>query len=244
MTFAKQSNTNIKIDDKSLHRTCDHLGRCICNQYLGVKYLRENKVFPSPFIVTTTTDGLYCHPLLIVITSEQQAIIKNGSSSSSLLPLLQEVRLVLSWSDLVIIYLTAIYSKPYPKSRFNRGVPDPKIRIFDLGRKRAGVDEFPCCIHLVSNEYEQLSSEALEAARICANKYLVKIGGKDSFHMRVRAHPYHVLRINKMLSCAGADRLQTGMRGAFGKPIGTVARVNIGQIILSVRTKDNSTSTP
>merc|ERR1712093_891792 len=24
----------------------------------------------------------------------------------------------------------------------------------------------------------------------------------------VRAHPYHVVRINKMLSCAGADRLQ------------------------------------
>lgn len=49
-------------------------------------------------------------------------------------------------------------------------MPDPKIRIFDLGRKRANVDEFPCCVHLVSNEYEQLSSEALEAARICANK--------------------------------------------------------------------------
>ena len=60
--------------------------------------------------------------------------------------------------------------QPYPKSRFNRGVPDPKIRIFDLGRKRASVDEFPLCVHLVSNEYEQLSSEALEAARICANK--------------------------------------------------------------------------
>lgn len=49
-------------------------------------------------------------------------------------------------------------------------VLDPKIRIFDLGRKRANVDEFPMCVHLVSNEYEQLSSEALEAARICANK--------------------------------------------------------------------------
>ena len=41
-----------------------------------------------------------------------------------------------------------------------------------------------------------------------------------------------------MLSCAGADRLQTGMRGAWGKPNGTVARVNIGQILLSVRTRD------
>lgn len=56
--------------------------------------------------------------------------------------------------------------------------------------------------------------------------------------MRVRAHPFHVVRINKMLSCAGADRLQTGMRGAWGKPNGSVARVNIGQILLSVRTRD------
>merc|ERR1711981_1419205 len=129
-------------------------------------------------------------------------------------------------------------NKPYPKSRFNRGVPDAKIRIYDLGRKRASVDDFPTCVHLVSNEYEQLSSEALEAARICANKYMVKVAGKEGFHLRVRTHPFHVIRINKMLSCAGADRLQTGMRGAFGKPNGLVARVNIGQPLLSVRTHD------
>uniref|UniRef100_A0A5K3F3Y9 Ribosomal_L16 domain-containing protein n=1 Tax=Mesocestoides corti TaxID=53468 RepID=A0A5K3F3Y9_MESCO len=129
-------------------------------------------------------------------------------------------------------------NKPYPKSRFCRGVPDPKIRIFDLGKKKFGVDEFPLCVHMLSDEYEQLSSEALEAARICANKYLVKYCGKDAFHLRVRVHPFHVVRINKMLSCAGADRLQTGMRGAYGKPLGTVARVNIGQVIMSVRGKD------
>ena len=57
-------------------------------------------------------------------------------------------------------------------------------------------------------EKEQVSSEALEAARIAANKYMIKNAGKDTFHLRVRAHPFHVLRINKMLSCAGADRLQ------------------------------------
>jgi len=129
-------------------------------------------------------------------------------------------------------------NKPYPKSRFNRGVPDSKIRIFDLGRKKANVEDFPLSIHLVSDELEQLSSEAMEAARICCNKYLVKNCGKDQFHIRVRVHPFHVLRINKMLSCAGADRLQTGMRGAFGKAHGTVARVKIGQILLSVRSHD------
>jgi len=133
-----------------------------------------------------------------------------------------------------------IKGKPYIKSRYCRGVPDPKLRIYDLGRKKAGVDEFPACVHMISLELEQISSEALEAARISANKYITKMAGKDAFHMRVRVHPWHVLRINKMLSCAGADRLQTGMRGAFGKPTGTVARVGIGQILFSVRCKDNN----
>lgn len=34
-------------------------------------------------------------------------------------------------------------------------------------------------------------------------------------------------------------RLQTGMRGAYGKPQGTVARVKIGQPLMSVRARDN-----
>ena len=63
-------------------------------------------------------------------------------------------------------------NKPYPKSRFNRGVPDPKIRLFDGGKKKADYELFPCCVHLVSNEKEQISSEALEAARIAANKFM------------------------------------------------------------------------
>jgi len=131
-------------------------------------------------------------------------------------------------------------NKPYIKSRYCRGVPDPKIRIFDIGLKEANVNDFPACIHLLSGEYEQISSEALEAARIVVNKHMTKVTNKDAFHMRVRAHPYHVIRINKMLSCAGADRLQTGMRGAFGKPTGVVARVNIGQILISLRSKDEN----
>merc|ERR1719164_153689 len=128
-------------------------------------------------------------------------------------------------------------NKPYIKSRYCRGVPDAKLRIYDLGRKKAAIDDFPNCIHLCSLEKEQISSEALEASRIACNKYIVKFSGKDSFHMRIRVHPYHVLRINNMLSCAGADRLQTGMRGAFGKPEGMVARVSINQILFSVRAR-------
>lgn len=125
--------------------------------------------------------------------------------------------------------------KPYPKSRYNRGVPDPKIRIYDIGKKKAPVDQLPYSVHIVSDEVEQIGSEALEAARIACNKYLTKHVGKDHFHLRCRVHPWHVVRINKMLSCAGADRLQTGMRGAFGKSYGKVARVDIGTVLYSVR---------
>lgn len=133
-----------------------------------------------------------------------------------------------------------IGGKNWPKSRYNRGVPDPKIKIYDIGNKKAPWDQFPLCVHLVSDEREQLTSEALEAARIACNKYMVKTCGKDNFHMRIRVHPWHVIRINKMLSCAGADRLQSGMRGAFGKPYGKVCRIKIGQILLSIRTTEGN----
>jgi large subunit ribosomal protein L10e len=128
-------------------------------------------------------------------------------------------------------------NKPYPKSRYNRGVPDPKIRLYDGGKKKSQWDEFPCCVHLVSKEKEMISSESLESARIAANKYMVTKSGKDSFHLRIRVHPWHTVRINKMLSCAGADRLQQGMRGAFGKPYIKTARVSIGSVLMSLRTK-------
>ena len=60
---------------------------------------------------------------------------------------------------------------------------------------------------------------------------------KEEFHFRMRSHPWHVLRINKMLSCAGADRLQAGMRQAYGKSYGKASRVRIGDELVSVRIK-------
>merc|ERR1712194_469144 len=69
-------------------------------------------------------------------------------------------------------------------------------------------DVFPCGVHMVSDEKQQLSMEALEAARIACNKYLVNSCGKDNYHIRVRPHPFHV------------------------------PRVDIGQILISVRVKE------
>jgi large subunit ribosomal protein L10e len=131
-------------------------------------------------------------------------------------------------------------NKPYIKSRYCRGVPEAKIKIYDVGAKKAPVDLFPFVAHLVCDEKQQISSEALEACRIAINKHLTNTVGKDGYHIRVRVHPFHVIRANKMLSCAGADRLSSGMRHSYGKPIGVAARVDIGQILLSVRGKDQS----
>jgi large subunit ribosomal protein L10e len=108
--------------------------------------------------------------------------------------------------------------------------------MYDGGMKKAQWDRFPACVHLVCGEKQQITSEALEAARIAANKYMQVNTSKESFHIRIRVHAWHVVRINKMLSCAGADRLQTGMRHAYGKALLKAARVNIGSVLISIRT--------
>ena len=47
-----------------------------------------------------------------------------------------------------------IKGKAFPKSRYNRAVPDPKLRFYDGANKKAKWDQFPYCVHLVSDERE------------------------------------------------------------------------------------------
>ncbi len=61
-----------------------------------------------------------------------------------------------------------------------------------------------------------MTSEALEAARVAANKYMVKNAGKEAFHLRVRVHPFHVLRINKVRRAGGTARSGLAALGAAG----------------------------
>ena len=129
-----------------------------------------------------------------------------------------------------------IGNKPYPKSRFCRGVPDPRIQRYETGVRSAKSKDLPICTRLILLEHELVSAEALEAARVSSNRYMMKTMGKDGYHIRINLHPFHVLRINKMLSTAGADRLQTGMRHAFGKPEGMVCRARYGSQIMTIRT--------
>ena len=117
--------------------------------------------------------------------------------------------------------------------KFAPGTPNPKVARFTTGK--FGHD-YDYKLALISNARLQIRSNALEAARVAASKKLASIG-EEAFYLRVVTYPHVVMRENKMIATAGADRLQEGMRKAFGKPIGVAARVDIGSVILDILIK-------
>jgi large subunit ribosomal protein L10e len=97
--------------------------------------------------------------------------------------------------------------------------------------------DFDVEMSLIGLERCQIRHQALEAARIASNREMTKKAGRQNYHLRVRVKPYHYLRENKMISGAGADRVQDGMRKAWGKVIGSAARVRPRQSLITIRTK-------
>lgn len=96
--------------------------------------------------------------------------------------------------------------------------------------------DFDVELSLVGLERCQIRHQALEAARIASNRHMTKRVGRQNYHLRIRVKPYHYLRENKMISGAGADRVQDGMRKAWGKVIGIAARIRPGQPLITIRT--------
>jgi large subunit ribosomal protein L10e len=80
----------------------------------------------------------------------------------------------------------------------------------------------------------QVRHNALEAARVAANKVLFDVLGETGYVVRLRPYPHIILRENRMIATAGADRLQEGMRRSFGKPSGRAARLHAGQPIIDL----------
>lgn len=99
--------------------------------------------------------------------------------------------------------------------------------------------DFKAKLSLIGLERCQIRHQALEAARVASNRYMVRNVGRQNYHLRIRVKPYHYLRENKMITGAGADRIQDGMRLAFGKVIGLAARIKPRQPIISISC-DNS----
>jgi large subunit ribosomal protein L10e len=124
--------------------------------------------------------------------------------------------------------------RSYTRREYMKGIPGPKITIFDMGDLR-NPERFKVQVSLYAKEDGQITHNALEASRIAANRQLVKRTGRTGFYLKSRLYPHEVLRENKQASGAGADRVSDGMRRAFGKIIGTAARVSKGQKIMTVR---------
>ena len=115
--------------------------------------------------------------------------------------------------------------------KYVRGVPGNKVVMYDMGN-RSG--DFSVDVHLVTVEACQIRHMAIEATRQAVNRHLQKHIGRDNYHFRVRIHPHHVLRENKMMAFAGADRMQDGMRRSFGKPADLAARVKPNAEVFTV----------
>ncbi|MFC1682537.1 50S ribosomal protein L16 [Nanoarchaeota archaeon] len=124
-------------------------------------------------------------------------------------------------------------SKKRQKS-YIKTVPPQKIVKFTMGKEelfRKG--KLPFTLTVVSSEKVQLRHNALEACRQYVNK---KLDNEFSGHyyFKIFPYPHHIQRENKMLTGAGADRMQTGMQLAFGKTSGKSAILKPGSKIFFV----------
>jgi large subunit ribosomal protein L10e len=119
---------------------------------------------------------------------------------------------------------------PYTRKEYVHGTPAPKISIFEMGDPK---NQYDTEIVLRSIEAGSLSDKSLEALRVHVNRSL---GEKLSkYYYRINLYPHTILRGKKWLAFAGADRISSGMRKAFGKPSGRAVRVKQNQVIATIR---------
>lgn len=118
----------------------------------------------------------------------------------------------------------------YRKKSFVRASPTSKVVRYHMGNLQK---EFETSFDLVIKESLQLRHNCLESARLAANRTLEKALGKVGFRLVLKPFPHHVLRENPLAAGAGADRMSTGMKRSFGKPIGIAARVRENQVVFT-----------
>jgi large subunit ribosomal protein L10e len=121
--------------------------------------------------------------------------------------------------------------QPYTRKKYIRGHPAPRITKFTMGNSTSSFEYQGL---LIAQEKAQVRHVALEAARIATNRVLsTKLG--ENYFLRIKPYPHNVLRENRMIFGAHADRLQDGMKKSFGKSIGTAARVKRDQTVMTAR---------
>ncbi|MFA5049778.1 MAG: 50S ribosomal protein L16 [Candidatus Micrarchaeia archaeon] len=124
------------------------------------------------------------------------------------------------------------YSKTKPRRSYIKSMPHRDLNQFRMGIEK---EDYDARINLISMQDLIISDNSLESSRQSANKHLEKtVSG--NYHLMIKPYPHHVIRENKMIAGAGADRLQKGMRKAFGRPSDRAARIYRGQQIMTIKT--------
>ena len=110
----------------------------------------------------------------------------------------------------------------YRKKSYVRASPVSKVVRYHMGNLKKAFD---VKFELVAKNSLQLRHNCLEAARLTSNRTLEKALSKSGYRLVLRPFPHHVLRENPLAAGAGADRMSTGMKNSFGKPIGIAADI-------------------
>ncbi len=127
----------------------------------------------------------------------------------------------------------ARYSQSKPRKNYIRALPHTSIQIFDMGKIKP---EYDARVTLNTEQPIQLRSNALEAARLVAHKYL-ELNIPTEYYLKLLVYPHNVIREHKMAAGAGADRVSRGMSLAFGRPVSVAARLRSHQPVFMVMTK-------
>ena len=124
---------------------------------------------------------------------------------------------------------SSVKSKSYIKT-----IPQQKIVKFKMGNiQDYEKGNFKIVLKAVSSENILVRDNALESGRQLIHKNLdTEIPGQ--YYFEVRVFPHHILRENKVLTGAGADRMQTGMAHSFGVTAGRAAMIKENQDIFLI----------
>jgi large subunit ribosomal protein L10e len=95
-------------------------------------------------------------------------------------------------------------------------------------------NDYDATVTLIASRAVDIRSRALEAARVTANRNLLRLLGDRAYFLQIVPYPHEVIREHKFMGFAGADRLSQGMKLAFGRPTGRAARVTQDQAVLQV----------
>ena len=118
----------------------------------------------------------------------------------------------------------------FKKKSFVNMSPPRKIVRFNMGTPKS----YEYTLDLISKRSIQIRQEAIESARQTSLRWLERNMPKGGFFFKIRKYPYHILRENPLAAGAGADRVSTGMKQSFGKPIGVALQLKEGERFFTV----------